>query len=124
MNGGKSLLSQEVLSLSPSLTASIVAFREKFFLETRARSAACVTHPPDSRSSIRPPNISLSLSRRESSEKKSRKESFRGRKKLERGVEGGKSLRKVGRVELEWSESSENKRIFRSLLFFFSARLF
>lgn len=122
MNGGKSLLSQEVLSLS--LTASIVAFREKFFLETRARSAACVTHPPDSRSSIRPPNISLSLSRRESSEKKSRKESFRGKKKLERGVEGGKSLRKVGRVELEWSESSENKRIFRSLLFFFSARLF
>lgn len=124
MNGGKSLLSQEVLSLSLSLTASIVAFREKFFLETRARSAACVTHPPDSRSSIRPPNISLSLSRRESSEKKSRKESFRGKKKLERGVEGGKSLRKVGRVELEWSESSENKRIFRSLLFFFSARLF
>lgn len=68
--------------------------------------------------------ISLSLSRRESSEKKSRKESFRGRKKLEREVEGGKSLRKVGRVELQWSESSENKRIFRSLLFFFSARLF
>lgn len=103
MNGGKSLLSQEVLSLS--LTASIVAFREKFFLETRARSAACVTHPPDSRSSIRPPNISLSLSlsRRESSEKKWRKESFRGKKKLERGVEGGKSLRKVGRVELEWN---------------------
>lgn len=36
---------------------------------------------------------------------------------MERGVEGGKSLRKVRRVELEWSESSENKRIFRSLLF-------
>lgn len=126
MNGGKSLLSQEVLSLSLSLTASIVAFREKFFLETRARSAACVTHPPDSRSSIRPPNISLSLSLEENRRRKSssRKESFRGRKKLERGVEGGKSLRKVGRVELEWSESSENKRIFRSLLFFFSARLF
>lgn len=75
MNGGKSLLSQEVLSLS--LTASIVAFREKFFLETRARSAACVS----SRFKvIDPPTEYLSLSLGENRRRKSR-----GRRVLEGG---------------------------------------
>lgn len=122
MNGGKSLLSQEVLSLSPSLTASIVAFREKFFLETRARSAACVTHPPDSRSSIRPPNISLSLSLGENRRRKSR-----GRRVLE----GGRSWNVEWRgekvcekwEEWNWSGASRVKIKEYFVRYFFSSQL-
>lgn len=99
-------------SLSLFLTASIVAFREKFFLETRARSAACVTHRPDSRSSIRPPNtpnlsLSLSLSERIVEEKKSRKNGRRrvlgGRK---RSWRGRKKVCEKWEEEWNWSEAS------------------